>query len=360
MGWRGSLRSITAEIRRYERDERRRLRELIRDEKESLVRQEQQQAAAIVERYEAHMAALTTVHRECGTRMKWSVLAATPDPPEPRAPPRPEPIDSASLCVAALEGYRPGWFSRVFGFAEKNRRDLAVAVEDARKADALANAEAAAKYAHDRDTRVAAHRRDCEAAADTRDLAAAVLKGDLGAYHAALQELDPFEELREVGVELDVSFDSAAVAVLALTAHERSVVPESQESLTARGKLSSKKMPKARGNEIYQDYVCGAALRACRELFAAVPIGWAIVTVRADMLDPVTGHVETQPVLSLLAPRRTIDGLSCEGLDPSDAMANFTCKMKFKRGTGMSRIEPLSAEDVTTIDLARAVRLDAS
>ena len=129
-------------------------------------------------------------------------------------------------------------------------------------------------------------------------------------------------------------------------------MPEHQESLTARGKLSSKAMPKARGNEIYQDYLCGAALRACREVLAALPVDWVVVTVRADLLDAKTGHVESQPVLSLAAPRRTVEGLRYDSLDPSEAMANFTCKMNFKRGAGMTRIEPLAPRDVLSLQSA--------
>lgn len=58
-------------MRRIEREERRRSRELAREAKANFQRQEQELAAHIVARYEAHLAALTSVHRECGERIDW-------------------------------------------------------------------------------------------------------------------------------------------------------------------------------------------------------------------------------------------------------------------------------------------------
>lgn len=254
----------------------------------------------------------------------------------------PTPLDTATPLERELAGYSPGWFARTFGLAKGHKAKLAAAITIARHDDHLANEAAAAQ-----------HQRDLGEAAAARALAAGVISGDPGALQGALEEVDPFEELREVGVNLDVSFPGNGVAVVALTAHERTVIPEHQESLTTRGKLSSKKMPKGLGNEIYQDYLCGAALRACRELFAALPLEWIVATVHTDMLDLRTGHVGAAPVLSLVAPRRTVEGLRYEGLDPSEAMANFTCRMTFKKGTGMARIEPLTVQDVEQFDQAR-------
>lgn len=305
-------------------------------------------AAHVVALYEAQLAALTTVHRECGTRMNWKTLATT-HPPDPPPPSKPNPINTVRAAEAAHDGYQPGWLARLFGTATKRREELA-AIELARAADMRALEAATAEHKRACEQIAAKHQQACDAAAETREFAAAVLKQDLDAYQAVLDDVGPFDELREVGVEVAVSFPNGTTAMATTTANERSVVPAEQESLTARGKLSSKKMPKARGNEIYQDYLCGAALRACRELFAALPLEWVIVTVSTDMLNQRTGHVETTPVLSLAAPRQTIEGLRYDALDPSDVMANFTCRMTFKKGAGMTRVEPLSVREVAQFD----------
>jgi hypothetical protein len=105
-------------------------------------------------------------------------------------------------------------------------------------------------------------------------------------------------------------------------------------------------MPKGRANEIYQDYVCGAALRACREVFAALPVHWCAANVRSQLLNPATGHVELSTLLSVIAPRATAEALRYEHLDPSDAMRNFVHRMGFKKAEGMLPVTPLTILDL--------------
>jgi hypothetical protein len=134
---------------------------------------------------------------------------------------------------------------------------------------------------------------------------------------------------------------------LELTAEERQVVPEEEKSFAKSGKLSTKKMPKARGNEIYQDYVCGAALRAGREAFAALsPVNLILVNVRADVLNTKTGHLEATPVLSVMLPRASVERINWNAVDPSDAISNFNNRMTFKRGAGMAPIVPLTNDEL--------------
>ncbi len=273
---------------------------------------------------------LTSVHRDCGPQIDWRGIAAAPPPPPPA------PVTTRTRQAEQdRDNYRPGLLARMFGGATKRRASLAAEVEPAREQD-----QRETKAAHQQ------HLGQCEEVAAARDLARFVLDGDVSAYAVALEELDVFEELREVGVEIGVNVPSSDVVCLQLLAHERQVVPDEQETLTARGKLSSKKMPKTRGNEIYQDYICGAALRACRETFAALPAQWVVVTVRTDLLDPGTGHIQPTCVLTIVTPRQTLEGLRFETLDPSEAMANFLCRMKFKKGSGMASVEEFTEKDV--------------
>lgn len=124
------------------------------------------------------------------------------------------------------------------------------------------------------------------------------------------------------------------------------MIPSEQHTLTARGALSSRGMPTTRGHLIYQDFVCGSALRVCREVFASLPVVWVGVTVRTWLLNSSTGHLEQVAVLSLVAPRPSIDALRFDALDPSDAMTNFLHRMGFKRNTGTSAITPFLPDDI--------------
>ena len=329
MGWRGTFRSINATMRRIEREERTRYRRLARELKESAARREMELAEHSVARYEAHIEALTSVHQESGPTIDWPAIASAADPA------RPPPASAAASLIAELNSYQPNLFARLFGAAPRKRRRLEAAIAIARSLDEAADA-----------ARAAEHKKACDQARDARALASAVIDGNLEAYRDVVTDADPFEELREVGVAATFDFSSPSVALVTLTALERSVVPSEQEALTARGKLTSKRMPKAQGNEIYQDYLCGAALRACREILALLPVEWVIVTVCTDILNTRTGHMETPPVLSLAAPRATMARLRFETLDPSEAMSNFLHRMNFKKAAGMTAVVPLAEADL--------------
>lgn len=329
MGWRGTFRSINATMRRIEREERTRYRQLARELKESAARREMELAEHAVARYQAHIEALTSVHQECGPTIEWPSIASLADPALP------PPASAAASLIEELNSYQPNLFSKFFGTATRKRRRLEAAIAIARSLDEAENA-----------TRAAEHRKACDQAREARALASAVINGDLEAYRHVMTDADPFEELREVGVAAAFDFSNPAVALVTLTAQERSVVPSEQETLTARGKLTSKRMPKSQGNEIYQDYLCGAALRACRETLALLPVEWVIVTVCTDILNTRTGHMETPPVLSLAAPRATMARLRFETLDPSEAMSNFLHRMNFKKTAGMTAVVPLVEADL--------------
>lgn len=314
--------------RRHERESRRELRELIKAQKEAQKLDEQEAAAAEVRRYEVMILVMTTVHRECGPAIDWRALASW------TAPPPPDPRHHTAPAEDALASYRPGLLARLFGGANKMRTGMEQAIAAARVEDTRARA---------------LYDEACAEATEARTIAHSVLGGDTRSYSTALDCVEAFDELKEYGVAIDVvALANMTNAIrLDLAVEERKVVPEEEKSLTKAGKLSSKKMPKTRGNDFYQDYVCGAALRACREAFAALsPLEWILVTVRADILNTKTGHVEPTPVLSAMIPRTTVDRLNWGGVDASDAVSNFVNRMNFKKGAGMAAIAPLTTDDL--------------
>jgi len=108
-------------------------------------------------------------------------------------------------------------------------------------------------------------------------------------------------------------------------------------------------MPKARFQEIYQDYVCGCVLRLAREMFALLPVDNVILTATVDGIDSRTGHVAELPVLSVAATRTEIEHLDFERLDPSDAVENFQHRgdvMTSRKSGGFVPIIPLSPADI--------------
>ena len=104
-------------------------------------------------------------------------------------------------------------------------------------------------------------------------------------------------------------------------------------------KLSVKKMPKTKYFGLYQDYVCGCAIRVAREVFALLPTDMVIVNVIGEILNTKTGYLEEVPILSVSIPKETLLKLNLEMLDPSDAMDNFVHNMKFMKTKGFNPVE---------------------
>ena len=108
-------------------------------------------------------------------------------------------------------------------------------------------------------------------------------------------------------------------------------------------------MPKGRFHEIYQEYLCGCVLRLAREVFALLPVETVLITASADTLNPGTGQVAEQPVLSVAITRTVVTQLDFDRLDPSDAMDNFLHRGDFKASRKLEifeRIEPLTPADI--------------
>lgn len=122
-------------------------------------------------------------------------------------------------------------------------------------------------------------------------LSQAVLNGDRSAYDRVVDESGCMEELTEMGCRPRIEWLSAHVARAQIQVQESDIVPAEEKSVTARGKLSTKKMPVGRFWEVYQDFLCGAALRTACELLAALPIAGVLVDVRTNLLNSGSGHL---------------------------------------------------------------------
>jgi hypothetical protein len=301
-------------------------REVSRLEKEAAKLAVLEQARTEVEEYEERIASLNDVHTTCGEAWDWNAVANAP-PPAPPMPTR----DFELTALERLNQYVPTLFERIFGKAEKRRNELATRVVEARTNDENANAAAQRKYLFEHSQWEA-----------QRELAMHILEGDLEAYGEAVGGLNPFDEITEIGCQVEFTFRSQATIDVSVRVDGDEIVPSEVKSLLASGKLSTKKMPKSRFYEIYQDYVCGCALRVAREIFALLPLQNALVTVSARLLNLQVGRQEDAPILSVAISRETLDSLSLEALDPSEAMKNFTHRMGFKRSVGFGGVERLT------------------
>lgn len=329
MGWKGALRAVAAEARRAEREAARRQRQLEKQRNDFERMQELDQAAYEVDVFENYLDVLLSVHKDCGPPWDWKQIAIRPKPADPQRQSRRE--DAAK---EALDRYSPSFLDRLLRRADKKRAALREAIPKARGEDDKAFEAAKKQFASDLD--------------DWRQITAmatAVVKGDTEAYLEAVREVEVLKEIEGLGTGVRVQAGWPGVVDATLTVNGEDIVPKESKSLLKSGKLSVKQMPKGRYYEIYQDHVCGAALRVGRELLALLPVQFVVVHATTDLLNSATGHMEESPILSVALPRDTVEKMNFESLDPSDSMSNFVYRMDFKKTKGFAAVEKLDPSD---------------
>lgn len=317
-------------MRASEREAQRRHRELIRRQQQAAKMAEMDRAAYEVEVFDSLIDVLTSVHREPVEEVDWESIVSAAAPVEPSRS-----DDRERMARRELDQYQPNVFGRALGRGAARRAALERAVEEARTHDDLAHERA-----------LSDHQRDLREWEESRRLAEGVKAGDRAAYAEALRKLDPVSDLLSLGARVSFTFDGA-VPEARVHVSSKDVVPSEEKTLLKTGKLSVKAMPKGRFFEIYQDYVCGTAMRVANEMLAVLPVPAVLVTALDTMLNPATGHLEDQPVLSVAVPRDTMRRLNLEAVDPSEAMANFVHQMNFKKTQGFAPVKPVDPSALT-------------
>lgn len=328
MRWKGTVRSIGAAVRAAERDAKRRQRELERQQIQFEKMQELEQAAYEVEVYENHVDVIQSTHKECSPPIDWNKIASSKQPTEPQRS-----NDDESEARQSLKSYKPGFLDRLLKREEKKRSLLSQKVDEAIKKDKVNYKSSVSKW-----------EKDTDEWKESVAIAKALLDGKAEAKIEAIENLQPFTEISNLGSSLSISVYDNGILEATINVHGTEIVPSKTKSLLKSGKLSVKNMPKGKFNEIYQDYVCSCVLRVGNELFSAIPDNLVIVTAVDELLNSQTGHLEDAPILSVAVSRSTIERLNLEAIDPSDSMDNFKHNMSFKKIKGFERVERIDPE----------------
>jgi hypothetical protein len=333
MGWKGTIRAINAASRAAERDAQRRRRDLERRQKEFVKMQALEQAAYEVEVYENRIDLLLSVHKEHGAVIDWDEIAAAPEPERP--------IPSNRLEIAAKskeENYKPGFIDRIFKLENKKRIKLAAEVQRACSQDEENNNKAEKEWG------IA-----CDEWKLEMTLAKEILLNSPKAKLDAIKKLSPFADITELGSSVSFTIGTSNIVECTLSTHGSDVVPSEAKSLLSSGRLSVKKIPAGKFNELFQDYVCSCVLRLANELLCILPDDMVIVTATDSLLNKASGHTEELPILSVAISRSTLGRLKLETIDPSDSMSNFVHNMDFKKASGFSAVERVNPDDLVRV-----------
>ncbi len=319
------LRSMAASARRAERESLRRQREYQRHLNQEAKYQAIEEAALEVEEYENRILLLKSMHQDCSEIWNWEKIKESNPPRKPL-----KKSENETIATNKLNNFKPSFFDKLFNKVELKKSSLEEEIIGAKQKDEKEYQNEIEKYniAFTEWTEI-------------RDLATKILDGDLTAFKDAIEQVEPFSEIKEIGSSVEFNIINPKEIDITLSVNSSETIPSEEKTQLKSGKLSVKQMPKGKFYELYQDYVCSCILRVARETFALLPIEKVYITAVAELLNSKTGYIENQPILSVLIPKLTLNKLNLCMIDPSDSMKNFVNNMNFKKTTGFDVVERL-------------------
>ncbi len=321
----GLVRSYSAAVRRAEKSRQRQHRETVKAFKEQQKHDTISNAITAVSEYENYIKTILSIHKETTDEIDWTEIKNELPPPEV--------VKSSSQEEQAKQNlafYNPSLIDKLLGLKTKKIRKLELAIETAKTVDL-----------EEFNKRKATYDEEIKNWENLQEIAIGVLNKQPDSYKNAVAYFNPFSDIKSIGSYVNFSFDND-YALIDLNVNDKSVVPDYVLARTSTGKLSKKKLPVSRFYEIYQDHVCSCALRIAREIFALLPLKFAIINTQTELLNTSTGKLELSPILSLIAYPETLSKLNFEALDPSDSMQNFIHNMKFSKINGFCIVDKLS------------------
>lgn len=322
MSLKGAIRAFAAASRRMEREQQRRTRVAAQQFKQLQKQQAITDAAQAVASYNDYITVIKSVHRDCSDPLDWKGIQQEFPPAAPLTN-----MEHEQTAQAALDTYQPSFFDRLFKRGPMKVQRLKEAIETARQRDQQLTADRQAEYSQN--------------LADWQDrqyLAQQVLAKNSDVYGQVLEIFAPFEGFDQLGSRLEFTYTADHIEV-DVQVNTADVIPDFVVTQLASGKLSRKPLAIGKFNEIYQDYVCSCLLRVAREVQAYLPVSQTVVHALVKQLNPVTGLIESQVIISAAMPRTTLDKLNFIALDPSDSMRNFTHTMKFSKNGGFQAVD---------------------
>ncbi|KOY85063.1 hypothetical protein AD998_01875 [bacterium 336/3] len=325
MGWKGNFRTGMAIIRKLEKAEQKRSQAIAKQYKLLQKQEEFNNAQQAVVEYENYLNLITSIHKEANDKVNWEEVINETAPEKPKIANKHE-----KDAQFKLDNFKPNFLDKLFGSTNKKIEKLKVSVLQAKKEDEK-----------DFDLAMNQYHQDMIDWEKSQNLAKNVLAKDINAYKEAIEYLNPFSELKDVGSGFKVSIEKDYVEV-DLMVNGTTVIPDFVLSQLASGKLSKKKITPSRFYELYQDYVCSSVLRIAQEFFSFLPIKFVFVNAVGEVLSTKTGLMEEQAILSVAIPKETLEKINLEKIDPSDSISNFIHNMKFNKTKGFSQVEKIN------------------
>lgn len=263
-----------------------------------------------VEKHNAYIQMLTSVHLEVEDNVDWHVIADEDISHLLNEGP------NVKSVLDEIANYKPTVRDKLFNRVNARKMVIEEKLPEAREFDIIL---------HQKKQRL-------------KDIALKILNGDSKIWSDALIEYAPFEDIESFGSKLNFDIKDNEL-IVNLTVGNKEVVPTDRLSLTATNKVSRKKMSATNYLALYQDYVCSCIIRIAREVFAILPINTVLIHVydfsQAEP-SPIMGCI-----LSTRVNRVDVENLKFEDIDCSDTIETFELNMKYLKTKGFKLVEEL-------------------
>lgn len=292
-----------------------------------------QDVAGEVAKWSKYVESIQSLHKNCSAPINWNDIEAQDEP---------EKVSLGEyhtrLATEALETYKPTLFHKLFNQVHRVRARLEAAIQ-------LANAQDVKDF----EEAQIAYEISYKDWTKLNNLAEGIKKGNHQSYLDAVKHFNFLSKINNLGskIELNILEDFIDID---LFVNDEEIIPKHVLSQTKTGKLSKKNMTKTMYYELYQDYVCSAALRVAREVFAHLPIDKLRISAFLKMVNSQTGHLEDTVILSVIIPLETLRTLRFKSIDPSDSMQNFVHTMNFRKTQGFRMVNKAEFENVKDIE----------
>lgn len=323
MGLKGTIRTLNTTLNKIERESKKRERELEKRKKQYFKMKELEQASFEVEKYENYLERIQTLHKDYCKEVNWLEIKNLSLPLEPKV----DNSESEKL-EKKYKNFKANFLQRLFKLEEKSKIKLKNKIKNIKK-----NEEETYKL------KLSAYNDSFVSISQEKDFAKSIIDLERSSLLKIINEFISSDELNELGSNINIIDDDKII--IEIDVHSINIVPKESKTLLKSGKLSVKKIPKGKFNEIYQDYVCSSILRIAKELFNLIPIEELFITAKDEILNTKTGYKELKPILSVKIVRSTFFELNLEHIDPSDSMDNFICNMDFKKTVGFNCINTI-------------------
>lgn len=252
----------------------------------------------------AEEAAAALAEEEAALAAEEAAAAALPAEPAPEAPapevPAPEAPAPETTPEAAPPEFRPSQLT------EEALRNIHKAFDDTVDWVEVSQSETPPDESYNPEMWAYYHEK-----------APAVLSGDIDTYLQVIEEVRPLDDLLDFGGQFQFGTDSPSFIEVEYVVNDETLETQRLEKNVIQF------------YDLLQDFVCSAAIRVARDMFALLPV--ANVVVHAVLND--------ETVLSARFDRETMDRIRFGFVDPSDVMPRFQHNMAFQPGRGFSPVE---------------------